>query len=104
MFKKSFFNPFSTPLLALAALAFFVDVAPQTQGEVDAFAPVVLFLMWLVGGFVRLFYEKETRRSFDRHMSTTSHATVWKKAAHLHEGPHDCDAYANSRVAPKHAR
>ena len=59
MFKKSFFNPFSTPLLALAALAFLVDVAPRTQGEVDAFAPVVLFLMWLVGGFVRLFYETE---------------------------------------------
>ena len=63
----------------MAALAFLVDVAPQTQGEVDVFAPVVLFLMWLVGGFVRLFYEKEARHSFDRHMSTTRHATVWKK-------------------------
>ena len=79
MFKKSFFNPFSKLLLALAALAFAVDVMPQPRDEADVFAPAVLFLMWLVGGLVRLFYEKEARQSFNRHMATSSHATVWKQ-------------------------
>lgn len=80
MFKKSFFNPFSTLLLALAVLAFFVDVVPQTRDEADVFAPVVLLLMWVVGGLVRLFYEREAKQSFERHMSKTRHTTVWKKS------------------------
>ena len=33
MIKKSFFNPFSSLLLALAGLAFLVDVVPQAQGQ-----------------------------------------------------------------------
>ena len=79
MIKKSFFNPFSSLLLALAGLAFLVDVVPQAQGQTGAFAPAVLFLMWLVGGLVRLFYENEAKRSFDRHMFKANHAAVWKR-------------------------
>ena len=78
MIKKSFFNPFSSLLLALAGLAFLVDVVPQAQGQTGVFAPAVLFLMWLVGGLVRLFYENEAKRSFDRHMFKANHAAVWK--------------------------
>ena len=66
MIRKSFFNPFSSLLLALAGLAFLVDVLPQAEGQTGVFAPAVLFLMWLVGGLVRLFYENEAKRSFDR--------------------------------------
>lgn len=79
MLKKSFFNPFSALLLALAVLALFVDVLPRPQGEADIFAPVVLFLMWLMGGLVRLFYEEEARRTFERHMSRAKHTMVWKQ-------------------------
>lgn len=79
MIRKSFFNPFSSLLLALAGLAFLVDVVPQTQGQTGVFAPAVLFAMWLVGGLVRLFYENEATRSFDRHMLKASHAAVWKR-------------------------
>lgn len=79
MIKKSFFNPFSSLLLALAGLAFLVDVVPQAQGQTGVFAPAVLFLMWLVGGLVRLFYENEAKRSFDRHMFKANHAAVWKR-------------------------
>lgn len=79
MFKKSFFNPFSALLLTLAILALFVDVLPRPQGEADIFAPVVLFLMWLMGGLVRLFYEEEARRTFERHMSRAKHTMVWKQ-------------------------
>ena len=39
MIKKSFFNPFSSLLLALAGLAFLVDVVPQAQGQTGVFAP-----------------------------------------------------------------
>ena len=52
MIKKSFFNPFSSLLLALAGLAFLVDVVPQAQGQTGAFAPAVLFLMWVGMFFV----------------------------------------------------
>lgn len=79
MIRKSFFNPFSSLLLALAGLAFLVDVVPQAEGQTGVFAPAVLFLMWLVGGLVRLFYENEAKRSFDRHMFKASHAAVWKR-------------------------
>lgn len=79
MIRKSFFNPFSTLLLALAGLAFFVDVLPQEEAQTGVFAPAVLFLMWLVGGLVRLFYENEAKRSFDRHMFKANHAAVWKR-------------------------
>lgn len=33
MIRKSFFNPFSSLLLALAGLAFLVDVLPQVEGQ-----------------------------------------------------------------------
>ena len=79
MIRKSFFNPFSSLLLALAGLAFLVDVVPQAEGQTGVFAPAVLFLMWLVGGLVRLFYENEAKRSFDRHMFKANHAAVWKR-------------------------
>lgn len=79
MIRKSFFNPFSSLLLALAGLAFLVDVLPQVEGQTGVFAPAVLFLMWLVGGLVRLFYENEAKRSFDRHMFKANHAAVWKR-------------------------
>lgn len=79
MIRKSFFNPFSSLLLALAGLAFLVDVLPQAEGQTGVFAPAVLFLMWLVGGLVRLFYENEAKRSFDRHMFKANHAAVWKR-------------------------
>lgn len=79
MIKKSFFNPFSSLLLALAGLAFLVDVVPQAQGQTGVFAPTVLFAMWLVGGLVRLFYENEAMRTFNRHMLRASHAAVWKR-------------------------
>lgn len=79
MLKKSFFNPFSALLLALAVLALFVDVLPRPQGEAGIFAPVVLFLMWLMGGLVRLFYEEEARRTFERHMSRAKHTMVWRQ-------------------------
>lgn len=79
MIRKSFFNPFSTLLLALAGLAFLVDVLPQEEAQTGVFAPAVLFLMWLVGGLVRLFYENEAKRSFDRHMFKANHAAVWKR-------------------------
>lgn len=79
MIRKSFFNPFSSLLLALAGLAFLVDVVPQTEGQTGVFAPAVLFLMWLAGGLVRLFYENEAKRSFDRHMFKANHAAVWKR-------------------------
>ena len=79
MIRKSFFNPFSTLLLALAGLAFLVDVLPQAEGQTGVFAPAVLFLMWLVGGLVRLFYENEAKRSFDRHMFKANHAAVWRR-------------------------
>lgn len=69
MLRKSFFNPFSALLLTLAILALFIDVLPRPQGEADIFALVVLFLMWFVGGLVRLFYEEEAKRTFERHMS-----------------------------------
>ena len=78
MYKKSFFNPFAVLLLALAALAFVVDVLLQAKGDVDAFTPAVLSAMWVVGGFVRLFYEKDAKRSFDGHMREASHASAWK--------------------------
>ena len=61
MIRKSFFNPFSSLLLALACLALMVDVVPQAQGQTGVFAPAVLFAMWLVGGLVRLFYENDQR-------------------------------------------
>ena len=80
MIRKSFFNPFSSLLLALAGLAFLVDVLPQEEAQTGVFAPAVLFLMWLVGGLVRLFYENEAKRSFDRHMFKANHAAVWKRA------------------------
>ena len=35
--------------------------------------------MWLVGGLVRLFYENEAKRSFDRHMFKANHTAVWKR-------------------------
>lgn len=79
MLRKSFFNPFSALLLALAILALFVDVLPRPRGEADIFAPAVLFLMWFVGGLVRLFYEEEAKRTFERHMSRANHAMVWKQ-------------------------
>ena len=79
MIRKSFFNPFSSLLLALAGLAFLVDVLPQAEGQTGVFAPAVLFLMWLVGGLVRLFYENEAKRSFDRHMFKANHTAVWKR-------------------------
>lgn len=79
MIRKSFFNPFSSLLLALAGLAFLVDVLPQEEAQTGVFAPAVLFLMWLVGGLVRLFYENEAKRSFDRHMFKANHAAVWKR-------------------------
>ena len=79
MIRKSFFNPFSSLLLALAGLAFLVDVLPQVEGQTGVFAPAVLFLMWLAGGLVRLFYENEAKRSFDRHMFKANHAAVWKR-------------------------
>lgn len=79
MIRKSFFNPFSSLLLALAGLAFLVDVVSQAEGQTGVFAPAVLFLMWLVGGLVRLFYENEAKRSFDRHMFKANHAAVWKR-------------------------
>lgn len=79
MIRKSFFNPFSSLLLALAGLAFLVDVLPQAEGQTGVFAPAVLFLMWLVGGLVRLFYENEAKRSFDRHMFKANHAAVWRR-------------------------
>lgn len=79
MIRKSFFNPFSSLLLALAGLAFLVDVLPQEEAQAGVFAPAVLFLMWLVGGLVRLFYENEAKRSFDRHMFKANHAAVWKR-------------------------
>lgn len=79
MIRKSFFNPFSSLLFALAGLAFLVDVVPQAEGQTGVFAPAVLFLMWLVGGLVRLFYENEAKRSFDRHMFKANHAAVWKR-------------------------
>lgn len=79
MIRKSFFNPFSSLLLALAGLAFLIDVVPQAQGQTGVFAPAVLFVMWLAGGLVRLFYENEAKRSFDRHMLKASHAAVWKR-------------------------
>lgn len=79
MFKKSFFNPFSTLLLILAGLAFLVDVMPRPRSEADVFAPVVLLLMWLAGGLVRLFYEDEASRTFKRHMAKADHAMVWKR-------------------------
>lgn len=79
MIKKTFFNPFSSLLLALAGLAFLVDVVPQAQGQTGVFAPTVLFAMWLVGGLVRLFYENEAMRTFNRHMLRASHAAVWKR-------------------------
>ena len=79
MIRKSFFNPFSSLLLALAGLAFLVDTLPQTEGQTGVFAPAVLFAMWLVGGLVRLFYENEAKRSFDRHMLKANHAAVWKR-------------------------
>ena len=79
MFRKSFFNAFSATVLALAVLAFFVDVVLQAKGDADVFASAVLLLMWLVGGLVRLFYEKDAKRGFDRHMEKSPHATVWKR-------------------------
>ena len=79
MIRKSFFNPFSSLLLALAGLAFLVDTLPQAEGQTGVFAPAVLFAMWLVGGLVRLFYENEAKRSFDRHMLKANHAAVWKR-------------------------
>ena len=79
MFRKSFFNAFSALVLALAVVAFFIDVVLQAKGDADVFAPAVLLLMWLVGGLVRLFYEKDAKRGFDRHMEQSPHATVWKQ-------------------------
>ena len=79
MLRKSFFNAFSALVLALAVVAFFIDVVLQAKGDADVFAPAVLFLMWLVGGLVRLFYEKDAKRGFDRHMEKSPHATVWKQ-------------------------
>lgn len=83
MFKKSFFNPFSAMVLALAVFAFFIDVVMQAKGDANIFAPVVLFLMWLVGGIVRLFYEKEAKLTFGRHMAEARHALVWKRSGEL---------------------
>ena len=83
MFKKSFFNPFSAMVLALAVFAFFIDVVMQAKGDASIFAPVVLFLMWLVGGIVRLFYEKEAKLTFGRHMAEARHALVWKRSGEL---------------------
>ena len=79
MLRKSFFNAFSALVLALAVVAFFIDVVLQAKGDADVFAPAVLLLMWLVGGLVRLFYEKDAKRGFDRHMEKSPHATVWKQ-------------------------
>ena len=79
MLRKSFFNAFSALVLALAVVAFFIDVVLQAKGDADVFAPAVLLLMWLVGGLVRLFYEKDAKRGFDRHMEQSPHATVWKQ-------------------------
>ena len=56
MIRKSFFNPFSSLLLALDGLAFLGDVLPHVDGQTGFFAPAELFLLWLVGGLVRLFY------------------------------------------------
>lgn len=79
MYRKSFFNPFAALLLTLAVLAFIVDVVLPSGGDIDAFTPIVLFLMWLIGGFVRLFYEKEAKCSFEGHMHEASHAVAWKR-------------------------
>lgn len=77
MIRKSFFNPFSLVLLALAALALGVDIFTSSGECVALFTPLVLVLLWAAGGFVRLSYERDARSNFDRHMLNARNRLVW---------------------------
>ena len=57
MLNKSFFNPFSIVLLALALVSFVSDVLLAANESPAMFTPVVLLAMWLAGGLVRFAYE-----------------------------------------------
>lgn len=81
MLRKSFFNTFSTVLLALAALALAADlVMPGNDGTL--FTPAVLAAIWLAGGIVRYAYEAGSEKAFERHMAESRS----RRALKLQEG------------------
>lgn len=79
MLKKSFFNPFSIVLLALALVSFVSDVLLAANESPAMFTPVVLLVMWLAGGLVRFAYEDGAQRSFQRHMARSARRRVLKE-------------------------
>ncbi|MBE6470071.1 MAG: HAD family hydrolase [Coriobacteriaceae bacterium] len=83
MLKKSFFNPFSIVLLALALVSLASDVLLAPSESRALFTPVVLLVMWVAGGLVRFAYEIGAKRNFQRHMARSAKRHVLKSIGGL---------------------
>lgn len=81
MIRRSFFNPFSALVLALAVLASVADTVGFEHVDRSALTPAVLFGTWLIGGLVRCLYERHAARRFERHMQASGLGRAWVRSS-----------------------